>query len=70
MLKWRVVIKDWAAVRREERRELPQPVVIVRRLYAGRFGRFGVFVKIKISSVVTAELCQEGNLAKRDLYLF
>jgi hypothetical protein len=29
--------KDWAAVRREERRELPQPVVIVRNLYAGLF---------------------------------
>jgi len=29
--------KDWAAVRREERRELPQPVVIVRNLYGGRF---------------------------------
>ncbi len=29
--------KDWAAVRREERRELPQPVVIVLNLYAGRF---------------------------------
>jgi hypothetical protein len=26
--------KDWAAVRREERRELPQPVVIVQNLYA------------------------------------
>jgi hypothetical protein len=35
--------KNWAAVRREERRELPQPVVIVQHNYAGRFDWFGEF---------------------------
>jgi hypothetical protein len=37
--------KDWAAARREERRELPQPVVIVLNLYASWPNRFTVFTK-------------------------
>jgi len=33
----RCIKKNWAAVRREERRELPQPVVIVHNIYEVNF---------------------------------
>ena len=35
--------KNWAGVRREERRETPQPVVFFQGLYAGQNNRFIVF---------------------------
>jgi len=40
--------KNWAGVRREERRELPQPVVIVHFLYACRHNKFSGFNKFAV----------------------
>jgi hypothetical protein len=43
--------KDWAAVRREERRELPQPVVIVHSIYADKSKQVRIFEGILLKII-------------------